>query len=389
MDSPHQGATKHIMIVAGEASGDQHGAQLVSGVLKRDQGVRFSGIGGERMRHAGATILVDASELAVVGLVEVLKHYRRLRAILELMRTKLREERPDLLILIDYPDFNLRLAKTAHDLGIKVLYYISPQVWAWRQKRVFTIRERVDMMAVVFPFELSFYEAAGVPVRFVGHPLTQEVHSDLTREQAIKTAGLDPERPVVGLFPGSRRSELQKLLPQQLEAAQRLKRDLPTVQFVLPKASTLDQSTIDPFLANVDLEVKCIAGRFYDVIQGCDAIVSASGTATLEIALMGKPLVVIYRVNSISYQIMRRLIKVDHIALCNIVAGRRVAKELIQDAATPEAIAEELKHLLTDPPYAMQVREGFSQLREQLCGKQSSTDISTLTLEMVGPHSPS
>lgn len=372
-----------VMIIAGEASGDQHGARLVSHVHQLAPWVRFYGIGGQHMRQAGVRILVDAAELAVVGLIEVLKHYRHLSNVLDSMRRTLREDRPDLLILIDYPDFNLRLAKTAHALGIKVLYYISPQVWAWRQHRVITIGKRIDMMAVVFPFELPFYEAANIPVRFVGHPLTEEVHSDLTRDQAAMAAGLDPHRPIVGLFPGSRRNELQKLLPLQIDAARLLKSKMPAVQFILPRASTLDQTEIDALLCGRGLEVKCVSGDFYNVIQSCDAIVSASGTATLEIALMGKPLVAMYHVNRLSYLIMRRLIKVEHIALCNIVAGRRVAAELIQNAATPTAIANELGRLLNDPEYTARLREGFSNVRDLLTGGHSSTDIAALTLEML------
>ncbi|AOV16735.1 lipid-A-disaccharide synthase [Acidihalobacter aeolianus] len=371
------------MIVAGEASGDQHAAQLVEGVLRRAPDVRFSGIGGERMRRAGVEIVIDSAQLAVVGLVEVLIHYPTLRHALETMRRNLREQRPDLLILVDYPDFNLRLAKTAHELGIKVLYYISPQVWAWRQKRVYTIRERVDMMAVVFPFELPFYESAGVPARFVGHPLTREVHSSLTRDQAAASCGLDPARPIAGLFPGSRRSELQRLLPVQLEAAKRLRAEMPEVQYVMPLASTLNEDLLAPYLQAAGIEVTCVSGHFYDVIQSCDAIVSASGTATLEIALMGKPLAVIYRVNPLSYRIMRRLIRVDHIALCNIVAGKRVASELIQDAATPASIADELKRMLADPAHAARIREGFARVREQLGDERRDTDIASLTLEML------
>ncbi|APZ43228.1 lipid-A-disaccharide synthase [Acidihalobacter ferrooxydans] len=383
-DNPSHG--QRILIVAGEASGDHHGARLVREVLRRAPGIRFSGIGGEAMRHAGVEVLIDSSDLAVVGLVEVLMHYRTLRNALELMREKLRRERPDLLVLIDYPDFNLRLAKTARELGIRVLYYISPQVWAWRQKRVHAIRECVDMMAVVFPFEKPFYEAADVPVRFVGHPLTDEVHSELSRAQSAAEFGLDPERPVVGLFPGSRRSELQRLLPLQLAAARLLREKIPGLQFILPRASTLSDTAVSSHLRAANLDVKQVTGNFYDIIQCCDAIVSASGTATLEIALMGKPLVVVYRVNPISYQLMRRLIKVDHIALCNIVAGRRVARELIQNQATPAAIATELQQILTDAGYADSLREGFAQIREKLRGDgTNATDIANVLLDMIAP----
>lgn len=384
--APRQPYRPRVLIITGEASGDQHAAQLVKTVLKEKPEIRFSGIGGKAMKQAGVDILVDSADLAVVGLVEVLIHYRTLRRALEQMKQQLREDQPDLLILVDYPDFNLRLAKTARELGIKVLYYISPQVWAWRRKRVFTIRERVNMMAVVFPFELPFYQSAGVPARFVGHPLAHEAHSELTRDQAALSFGLDPEHPIVGLFPGSRRSELHRLLPIQLEAARRLKSEMPNLQFILPCASTLNDEIIQPYLQDNALNITCVSANFYDVIQSCNAIASASGTATLEIALMGKPLVVIYRVNPISYMIMRRLIKVDHIALCNIVAGKRIAKELIQNEVTPGTIALELKQLLTDDAYTSSMRESFADLKQQLGSEHCSSNIADLTLEMLDPN---
>ncbi|WP_455380684.1 lipid-A-disaccharide synthase [Acidihalobacter prosperus] len=374
-----------VLIITGEASGDQHAAQLVRAVLEKKPETQFAGIGGKAMKQAGVDILVDSADLAVVGLVEVLIHYRTLRRALEQMKKRLREDQPDLLILVDYPDFNLRLAKTARELGIKVLYYISPQVWAWRRKRVFTIRDRVNLMAVVFPFELPFYQSVGVPARYVGHPLVDEAQSGLTRDQAALTLGLDPKQPIVGLFPGSRRSELQRLLPIQLEAARRLKSEITDLQFILPCASTLNDEIIQPYLKDNPLNIKIVSANFYDVIQCCDAITSASGTATLEIALMGKPLVVIYRVNPISYMIMQRLVKVDHIALCNIVAGKRIAKELIQHEATPEAIALELKRLLTDDAYVADMGESFADLKQQLGSGQSSSNIGDLTLEMLDP----
>jgi lipid-A-disaccharide synthase len=377
--------TKNIMIIAGEASGDARAAGLVRAVKRLDPSVRFFGIGGDRMRAEGVETLVDSRVMAVVGLFEVLAHFRTIYGALQLMRRKLRGERPDLLILVDYPDFNLRLAKAAKSLGIKVLYYISPQVWAWRQERVHTIRERVDHMAVVFPFEVPFYEKAGVPVTFVGHPLVEEVPSGLERDTACRTLGLDPSRKVLGLFPGSRRSEITRLLPVLLDAATQLHRTYPDLQFVLPRASTLSEADLAPFFAGRDLPVVTqVAGRAYDVMAACDTIVSASGTATLEIALMQVPLVVIYRIAPLSYRIMHRLIRVDHIGLCNIVAGERIAPELIQDAATPEGIAAEAEKLLFDPERNLAMRERLAVVRQRLGASGDSAGIGTLALAMLG-----
>ena len=375
---------RRVLIVAGEASGDQHAARLVEEVHQRAPDVQFAGIGGPRMRRAGVEIVVDSREMAVVGLFEVLAHFPSIYGALQLMRRKLREERPDLLVLVDYPDFNLRLAKTARRLGIKVLYYISPQVWAWRQKRVHKIGRLVDMMAVVFPFEVPFYEKAGVPVRFVGHPLAEEVSSPLSVEEARVQLGLASDAPVVGLFPGSRRSEIMRLLPTLIEAAERLTRRHPKLQFILPQASTLTEADLRPYIENTAVDIRVVADRFYDVVRACDTIVSASGTATLEIALMEVPLVVIYKVAPLSYRIMSSLIKVDRIALCNIVAGKAVATELLQEAASAERIADEVDTLLDDPSRRAAMQKELSGVRERLGGGGGSINIAELTLEMLG-----
>ncbi|MCW9088836.1 MAG: lipid-A-disaccharide synthase [Gammaproteobacteria bacterium] len=376
-------AAKQVLIVAGEASGDHHAARLVEELHKCAPDVHFAGIGGERMRRAGVEILVDSADMAVVGLVEVLANYRFLKGVLDRMRGELRERRPDMLILVDYPDFNLRLAATAKELGIKVLYYISPQIWAWRQKRVYKIKKLVDMMAVVFPFEVPFYEQAGVPVRFVGHPLVDEVKSELDREQAFEAFGLDPQRPVLGLFPGSRRSEIKRLLPTVLKSAALVKERMPEIQFLLPRASTLSDEFLAPYLAESDLEITVVPGRSYDVMRACDAIISASGTATLEIALMQVPLVVLYKIAPLSYRIISRLLKVEHIALCNIVAGERVAPELIQHDATPQKISREALSLLGDQQRAAAMRKRLGKIRGKLGGSGGSANIAELALELL------
>lgn len=376
---------KRVMIVAGEASGDFHAANLVQAVHRTAPDVHFYGIGGAHMREAGVEVQVDAGELAVVGLVEVLAHYRVIKGALEQMRRRLREDPPDLLVLTDYPDFNLRLAKTAHECGVKVLYYISPQVWAWRQGRVKQIRERVDMMAVVFAFEADFYREHDVPVRFVGHPLVDEVAAEDPRPRAAlrESLGLDPDRPVVGLFPGSRRGEIRRLLPVLLAAARRLREELPQAQFVLPRASSLSEADLRPWLEAAGLPVQVVAGRGHDVMRACDAIATASGTVTLEIALIGTPMVLIYKVAPLTYSIVRRLLKIDHIGLCNIVTGERIAPELVQGAATPEAIAAELRRFLTEPAHAERVRADLGRVRKALGGTGGTANAARLLVEML------
>lgn len=376
---------KRVMIVAGEASGDMHAAHLIRAARARDAQVHFFGIGGPAMAEAGAEIQVDSSELAVVGLVEVLAHYRVIKAALERMRETLRRDPPDLLVLTDYPDFNLRLAKTAKEAGVPVLYYISPQVWAWRQGRVKTIRARVDMMAVVFEFEEAFYRQHDVPVRFVGHPLVDRIETEFVGDPKalVRELGWPTDTPVVGLFPGSRRSELRRLLPVLLAAARRIHAQRPDVRFVLPRASSLSEADLAPYLADAGLEVSVIADRGYELMRACDAIVTASGTVTLEIALTGTPMLIVYKVAPLTYALVKRMLKIPHIGLCNIVAGERVAPELIQGAANPKGIADELLRMLEDPAYAATIRRGLGQVRGKLGGSGGSEHAAALVLEML------
>ena len=378
------GRTPRVLIVAGEASGDLHAARLVNGVRRHHPEVRFYGIGGSEMRKAGVDILVDSAELAVVGLIEVLAQRKVIFGTLNRMRELLRSDPPDLLILTDYPDFNLRLAETAKNAGVKVLYYISPQVWAWRQRRVHKIRQIVDMMAVVFPFEADFYARHDVPVRYVGHPLAGEVHATADRGTLLAQFGLDPARLTLGLFPGSRRSEVRRLLPIILDSAERLKRRFPDLQFLLPLASTLAYDDLQPHLArHPDLNIVTVTDRTYDVMQACDAIITVSGTVTLEIALIGTPMVIINKLAWLTYQIVRHMVKLDHIGLCNIVAGEALVPELIQHQARPEKIAGEIGRMLEDEGYRQSLHNKLSRVRTLLAQPPEQGDISELALEML------
>ncbi|SKA10681.1 lipid-A-disaccharide synthase [Trichlorobacter thiogenes] len=378
------GRPKRVMIVAGEASGDIYGAGLVRAVQATDPAFSFFGIGGPRMREAGCETLVDSADMAVVGLVEVLKHFDVIAAAFLKLKKILLENPPDLLILIDYPGFNLRLAKVAKRVGVKVLYYISPQIWAWRQGRVKKIKRLVDHMAVILPFEAQFYEKAGVPVSFVGHPMADLVTVTLTREQAATSFGLDPSRQVVGLFPGSRRSEVTRLLPTIIDAARLLQQRFPELQFVLPLASTLTDNDLAPWLKDCDLPITITRERIHDLMRACDAVISVSGTVTLEVALVGTPLVIIYKLSPITFQLAKRLVKVEHIGLCNIVAGETVAKELIQDDASPEQIAAEIGRLLGDEPYNREIKKQLSHVRERLGGGGADQRMADLVVSMAG-----
>lgn len=374
---------KRVMIIAGEASGDLHAAKLVREVKEKKTDIEFYGIGGQNMSEAGVETLVDSAELAVVGLFEVLAHWNTISGALKKMQHLLRTDPPDLLVLTDYPDFNLRLAKTAKECGVKVLFYISPQVWAWRQKRVFKIRKLVDMMAVVFPFEETFYKKYGVPVRFVGHPLVDEIHVTNNITALKNEFLLDNEKPVVGLFPGSRHSEIKRLLPIIVNSAKQVIKEKPEVQFVIPVASTLKEEDILPYFDGVDFDMRIISHRSHDVMAVCDAIITVSGTVTLEAALLQKPMVVINKISTFSYLVVSRMLKIEHIALCNIVAGKRIVPELIQKDATPTKISGKLLELLDDDEQRNKIISEFNQLEEKLISNETKTELSDLLINML------
>ena len=340
---------KKIVVIAGEASGEAHAGRMLAELKIMAPDIKVSGIGGDTMRAAGAEIKVDFSELAVMGLVEVLKQYRHIKKIFNQLVKELENDRPDLLVLVDYPGFNLKLAKVAKKLHIPVLYYISPKVWAWRAGRVKKIKRYVDHMAVLFPFEQSIYEKAGVPVSCVGHPLVDAVKTSLTTEQAKQKFGLDPSHRVIGLYPGSRRSEVEALLPIMIEAAEKIYHRHFDVSLALPLAPGLDIETLKPLLRKATMPVKVVEGDFYDFTKSCDAIVAASGTVTLEIALLAVPHFIVYRVSPMTYRILKKLVKIPYVGLCNIVTGEVLIQELIQDEVTVERLEQEISNLIIRP----------------------------------------
>ncbi|MBL1319735.1 MAG: lipid-A-disaccharide synthase [Methylophaga sp.] len=339
---------KLIYVIAGEASGDAHAARMLTELKLLAPNYIVKGIGGDKMRAAGAETFVDFSELAVMRLIEVIKRYRSLKKIFNQTVDLLKEERPDLLILVDYPGFNLKLAKEAKALGIKVLYYISPKIWAWRAGRIKTIKQNVDHMAVLFPFEVPIYQDAGVPVSCVGHPLVDAVKKELTTEQAKTKLGINNDQQVLGLFPGSRRSEVEVLLPIMIESAERISQEINNLNVVVPLATGLDKSVLEPIIANSSLTIKLVDDDFYQLTAACDAIVAASGTVTLEIALLGVPHFISYRVSPLSYAILSRFVKIPYVGLCNIVTGENVVLELLQNEVTAERFEKELIPLFTD-----------------------------------------
>jgi lipid-A-disaccharide synthase len=356
-----------IMLSAGEASGDRLGAGLARALRRRHPDVELIGMGGDEMAEAGVRLVQHASEVAVVGLLEVLSHLPQIRGAMRRLETCLAEERPDLLVPIDFPDFNLSLARRAGQAGVDVVYFVSPQVWAWRRRRVYRIRRLVRRMLVLFPFEVPFYEEAGVPVSFVGHPVVESL-ATLGAGELRRRVGLDGDGPLVALLPGSRHSEIGRLLPPILGAAARLRRERPEVDFVIPRARTLAESVLAAAVAESGLDrVRVHSGDYPGLLTACDAGVVASGTASLEAAVAGLPVVVVYRVQPLTYLLGRALVRVDHVALPNLVAGRRLVPELVQGDCTADNIRRELGRLL-DPVEAGRIRDGLAGVRERLGG---------------------
>ena len=356
-----------IMLSAGEASGDRLGAGLARALHRRRPEIELFGMGGDEMDRAGVEIVQDSSEVAVMGFLEVLSHLPALRAAKRRLLACLDDRRPDLLVPIDFPDFNFILSSNARRRDVPVVYFVSPQIWAWRRGRVNKIRRMVRRILVLFPFEVSFYAEAGVPVSFVGHPVVERVPSTRSPEELRREIGFDPEATVVALLPGSRRTEIDYLLPVLLDSAALLRQQRPELTFLIPQAPGVPREVLERYVNASGLsECRVHKGEFPDMLRACSAGAVASGTASLEAAMVGLPMVVVYRVRQLSYTIGRALVRVDHIALPNLVAGRRVVPELIQRDCTPEAVAAQLAEFLDRPEAAAAVREGLAEVRRQL-----------------------
>ena len=390
-----------ILLSAGEASGDQHAASLYVELKKLMPGVKAIGMGGAKMREAGVEIRYDSTSIAVIGVVEVIKHYGEIRHALNLMKTIAKEEKPDLLICVDYKEFNFQLARAAKAAGVKVLFYVSPQVWAWRPGRVKKYGEAVDHMAVIFPFEVPFYETHHIPVTYVGHPLAGKVIPSVTKEEALTEFGLDVEgtqqtdsvletesvlasgRPVIGLLPGSRANEIKRLLPVILETVELLASRFPDARFVLNQASSVTDATLEPYLAACKVPIKAVKGRNYDVLQCCDAVITVSGTATLEVALAGVPMVIIYKLTPITYWLGRWLINIKFIGLPNILAGKGIVREFIQYAANAGNIADEIGRIVEDQAYAHEIIGNLLKVKALLGEGGGSAKLARVAKDMV------
>ncbi len=374
---------QHIMILAGEASGDAHGAELSNHIWQLNRDIHISGMGSTEMKKAGVDVFFDSSLIAVMGLVEVLKHWGDIKRAMAIVKQQLDETRPDLLVLVDYPEFNLKMARHARGLGIKVLFYISPQVWAWRPKRIHKIGRLVDHMAVIFKFEKAYYERANIPVSFVGHPLVDKVKSTSTKNEIRRHLGLDQEASVIGLFPGSRNSEIERLLPLMLETAKLMAQTKPQLRFVLPVATALDFGAIKQLCDESQLDIVLTREDIYDSIICCDAIISCSGTVTLEIALLGVPMCIIYKMSWLTYAIMSRLINIPYVGLVNIVAGKSVVQEFLQNDATADNISQEMFKIIDQQDYQQQIIKDLITVRKKLGEGDGSLKMAKLVLSFI------
>jgi lipid-A-disaccharide synthase len=357
----------HLLIVAGEASGDMHAAHLVQELKKQNPRLKFSGLGGQEMLKAGVEIYQDLTKIAVVGFVEVLKHYREFKKAFDLIVRKAEETKAQTVILVDYPGFNLRLAKKLKSKGLTVIYYISPQVWAWKENRVRTIKRNVDKMLVLFPFEVDFYKRHGMNVSFVGHPLTDYAVSHTSKEDYLKhNTKLQEYRYTIGLLPGSRPKEIEQMLPVMRGAAEILVKKYPMMQFLLIKAPTIARSDLEKIMQSTHITYDTVEDKRYDAIHACDTCIVTSGTATLETGLLGKPMVIVYKTSFFTWCLAKWLVKLPYIGLINIVAGKKIVPECVQFDARPEKIAAELETIFKDEIQIARIKSDLYRAKKAL-----------------------
>lgn len=370
-----------ILLSCGEPSGDLYAGALVRALRRADPSVEVFGLGGAHLADAGAELLVDYRGLAVTGLTEVVTALPRLLRTLRGLVTAARDRRPDVLVVIDYPDFNFRLMQAVKALGIPVVYYISPQLWAWRAGRMRTMQAVVDRVLPIFPFEEALYREAGVDVQFVGHPLLELTKTTAPREALRAEWGIGPDEPLVALLPGSRGNELTSLAPVLAEARDRIRQQRPSARFVVARAPHVTDAWLAPLTA--DPATLVVADRTDDVLAACDVVLTASGTATVQAAIHGAPMVVLYRLSALTYRLFKPLGRVDMYAMVNLISGRRIVRELIQDECRADAAADEALRILTDRDYRAQMVRDLAAVREALGGPGASDRAAVAIAELV------
>jgi len=353
-----------VMVSCGEASGDLYAGALVTELQRLSPGTRVFGLGGPRLAESGAELVGDYRGLAVTGLTEAVRVLPRSFGMLRRLRSRLVNDRPDVLVAVDFPDFNFGLTRSARKLGIPVVYYISPQLWAWRPGRIRTLRAIATKVLVIFRFEQEIYERAGIPVEFVGHPLIDLIRVTTDRTNLLTAQQLDPTAPTVALLPGSRPNEVRAILPVLTAAAALIRAEIPNVQFIVARAPNLSSSLFAPLSGSNAVAI--VEGRADDVLNAVDVVVTASGTATVQTALHQRPMVIVYRLSPLTYLVGRRFVKLDTFGMVNLVSGRRIVPELMQDDFTSERVAEEVRSLLTDRARADAMRRDLNDMRTRL-----------------------
>ena len=356
---------RSILIVAGEKSGEAYGAGLVREFKTIEPSATFFGIGGKRMASEGVDILFPMDDLAVVGIVEIVSQIPRIRKIFRRIQEEVKVRAPEAAVLIDSPDFNLRLAKRLKKLGVPVLYYISPTVWAWRRGRLRTIKKNVKEMLLIFPFEESIYKNGGIPAHFIGHPLLERIRIAFGREEFCRKYGLDPKRKLITLLPGSRATEIRFHLPVLVRAMEKMRREW-AAQFVLVQADHLDEDFYRRFLPQGLPDLTTVRRDAYEAMAAGDLVLSACGTANLEAALVGTPLVAFYRLSPLTYIFGVKLVRIKNYSIVNILAGDRIIPELIQRRFTPENLFQEAKRILASPDIQAAMKERFQKIRSSL-----------------------
>lgn len=370
------------MISCGEASGDLYAGALVAALRVREPDIDVFGLGGERLQAAGGRLIVDYRGHAVTGLTEALKVLPRSWATYKRLVAAAKELKPHALVVIDFPDFNFFLMRAVKRLGVPIVYYVTPQLWAWRHGRIKSMKQLVDRVLPIFPFEEELYRQHNMDVRFVGHPLIDLVQPTESRDAFLRKLNLDPAAPTVALLPGSRSNELSRLGPVFAQAAPLIAAKVPRVQFVVARAPHLADHMFEDFgIPGVTLRI--VAGRTDDVLQACDAVITASGTATVQSALHGKPMVVLYKLSPMTYRLGKPLARVDMYAMVNLIAGHRVVMELIQDACTPEAVADETVRILTDEVYRTKMVEELATVRTRLGSRGASARAADAVLDVI------
>ncbi|MDY7229980.1 lipid-A-disaccharide synthase [Hyalangium rubrum] len=376
-------AAPQILVVTGEASGDAHASELVAALQARRPDLRFFGMGGSRLAARGVELLFSAQEVSVMGITEVLPKIPRILQVMRGLADAAQERRPVCAILVDIPDFNLRLAAKLKALGIPVAYYVSPMIWAWRQGRVKTIRQRVDRMLCILPFEEAFYRDSGVDARYVGSPVVEQVPAPASAAAFRQQLGLSVDAPTLALLPGSRMSEIRRLLPSMVGAAKQLAAERPGLQIVVPVAPTIPREEVVSRFEGSGLSPRLVEGRAPEVVGASDAAIVASGTAVLEAGLMQRPLVVVYRVSLVTYLVGRLMLKVAHVALVNLLAGRRLVPELLQGDMTPERIASEVRRVWDPGPPREEMLRGLEEVRGRLGGPGAAERAAEAVLELL------